>query len=123
MANTLASIRKKAKAGTSGGVPSEVSASKAVEGFEVLQVLSPAFGRVFDDAESVKALASTLLISRFGAEQEIVREGEASTWLGIILSGELLVRRPGQDKQEVLSPGALVGEQALWRPGAPRAHL
>ena len=122
MANTLASIRKKAKAGTSGGVPSEVSASKAVECFEVLQVLSPAFGRVFDDAESVKALASTLLISRFGAEQEVVREGEASTWLGIILSGELLVRRPGQDKQEVLSPGALVGEQALWRPGAPRTE-
>ena len=122
MANTLASIRKKAKAGTSGGVPSEVSATKAVECFEVLQVLSPAFGRVFDDAESVKALASTLLTSRFGAEQEVVREGEAGTWLGILLSGELLVRRPGKDELEVLSPGALVGEQALWRPGAPRSE-
>ena len=120
MSAMLASIREKKMAGSSGGVQSEVSVVEAVEHFELLQVSSPSFGRVFNDEASIKALAGNMLVARFTADQTVVQRGESGSWFGILLTGDLVVELPGGDTVSV-PPGTLIGEMTLWQPGAVRS--
>ena len=68
-----------------------------------------------------------MLIARIGAGDEIIRGGEAGSWFGILLAGELAVEsdaatESGLATTAALVPGALIGEGALWQPGLPRGE-
>lgn len=120
MSALMASIKNKKTAGSSGGVKSDVGVLEAIEYFEVLQVASPFFGNVFTDAESVKALAMSMLIARFDGEQTVVENGEPGSWFGIILTGDVVVDLP-TGGEVILSPGTLIGEMTLWTVGSVRS--
>ena len=119
MAALLASIKSRKMAGSSGGVESEVSVLEAVEYFEMLQVASPSFGSVFNEAESIRCLASNMLVANYDADEPIVEAGEPGSWFGILLTGDLVVELTGAEI--AVSPGTLIGEMTLWVPNSTRS--
>lgn len=65
-----------------------------------------------------------MTILRFNADQAIIEKGEVGTWLGILLSGALLVGDKEEEangvKPTVARRGAVLGEFAFWCQGHKR---
>lgn len=83
------------------------------------QHVSSAFSGLSEDA--IRVLAHKLSIIRFSAHETIMVEGEAGTWFGILLAGDLGAQLP--NGQLVRIPeGSILGEMAIWNKGGKRAN-
>jgi CRP-like cAMP-binding protein len=78
----------------------------------------------------ITVLVEHMSVMRFGTGEMVVQAGEAGTWFGVLLSGTLDcelgqtapsgTQADGQRSYE-LRKGAVVGEMAIWHPGAIRS--
>ena len=73
------------------------------------------------DEDEVHTLAAHIAIARFGARQQIIEQGEPGSWFGILLQGTIELRLPDSPGTMELVPGAVIGEMAIWEPGARRS--
>jgi CRP-like cAMP-binding protein len=59
-----------------------------------------------------------MTVLRFDAGQMLIKQGEAATWVGVVLAGEVALpaatTTPQQPAASVLRRGAFVGELAVW---------
>ena len=69
--------------------------------------------------DEVGLIADNMSIVNFESAQDVMREGEPGSWVGVILSGTMVVVIKETDVGTV-STGAIVGEVALWSPDSRR---
>ena len=67
----------------------------------------------------VALLADNMSIVNFEAGQDVMLEGEPGSWVGVILSGTMVVLIKDTPIM-TLATGAIVGEVALWSPDSRR---
>lgn len=79
------------------------------------------FFRGFDDAE-IQALSSKVTHIFFDQADQLAAVGEEATWVGILLEGKIDAV-VDSSVLGTLSPGAIVGEMALFRGGKRMADL
>ena len=69
--------------------------------------------------DEVALIADNMSIVNFESAQDVMLEGEPGSWVGVILSGTMVVVIKNTEIMS-LSTGAIVGEVALWSPDSKR---
>ena len=86
-----------------------------------MQAISPVF-RGFTE-EELDEMFPYLSLVEFEESDPIAMMGEDATWVGLLLSGELVVRDANGAELARAESGGIIGEMALFAGGKRRAHI
>ena len=102
-----------------GHLESEVSEQDAEGLLTFVQATSSGFHGF--TADEVQVIACNMSIMSFESEQTVLEKGQPGSWFGILLEGTLKLELPGFTGPAILRhPGDIIGEMAMWHPGASR---
>ena len=104
---------------SSQSLESDVSLELAEGLLAHVKSVSSAFYGLTDDV--LHLLAKHLSVIRFSPGEKIMVKGEAGTWFGILLSGELRALLPNGASVPI-PEGAIIGEMAIWSKGGVRSN-